>query len=852
METRAQGEIHNLDLQVRGADGCDASSSVRERPGRSSVQLVDSSFAPDGLSPHHHSRPEGGGDGLADLSLDALACLSGVGSQGLEPRVQTPSAFESTFVTLECSICADAGEVWTSLETDRSAGGDTVTTTSAADQSSESHGDSTKDPAEATETELQPVMQESAQPGSELIPTARVLAWARFLQHIYRRSVAVKPGCWTRGGLNKLAIWRPTRAPACAHGLNLADPLAWVKQREITAKCMRWYSQYTTLLKRFKSGMAPLMLDICCSAGGASEGARRAGAEVMGVDIEPQLYYSARFGEEAFILHDAFDMEHLRYLVRKFKPFLVWASPPCQGYSTAPNVGTASKVARLIPIIRAMLEELGVLFVIENVTGARVDMDGALPVWGQLFGLHQDRERLLYGGGGLELRHEEALAEPGRRLREQSCLGRRRRFPRRDPFGRLVDPKGPRVCCNGNIFATQGASSHFGSVAEHADSMGLDAGHMDYKHLSQAIPPAYATYVVGQAAMHTLKSSFGLPVISFDEMLQDETRARAMMRHWLEGAGAASPSSGLAFVDAGVARVESGSTSHDPMPDADVWPTRDSTQLEVSAHWSIVESDFRELDYTHAGGYDSVVIHGDAPNWSARLRPCHRVELNSLSAGAGTRTFENTLIHLPGEGESQAVERVCKLSTKFTGRVTVIVDARWAHQLEAHGFRRVLSWAKGTRVLNGDRAHGELGRRAVALSIGCRECMPGGLYMDHEAVRPFMDPRDRGHASGSSASKAALAWSPLKLHPDRWEGRGLPRDVELMMKEGVTVDAVGDDELWAHENPQYRFKDGEHFIRGALECDRALLAGHLEIVPESEAEWALRHGSVHPWTVVHH
>ena len=205
---------------------------------------------------------------------------------------------------------------------------------------------------------------------------------------------------------------------------------------------MRWSRQYVTLLKRFRSGMAPLMIDICCSAGGASEGARRAGAEVVGVDIEPQLYYVARFGEESFILHDAFDMEHLRYLVRKFRPLLVWASPLCQGYSTAPHIGSASKVARLIPLMCDLLEGLGVLFVIENVTGARSDMNGALSVWGQLFGRHQDRERLLLGGGGLILRHEEALLQPGRRLREQSCLGTRRRFPRRDEqLSRLTEEK---------------------------------------------------------------------------------------------------------------------------------------------------------------------------------------------------------------------------------------------------------------------------------------------------------------------------------------------------------------------------------------------------------------------------
>ena len=854
IETTEWSELGKLDLQAREVDGLRASLSHGDGLGR----LIGSPHggSSDKSSLYCSPLPEGCSGCSADLSLGEFTRLPGVGSQGLEPTSQPSPPFEHDEFTFECGICYGAGETLSSPAACRSAGGSTVTKTSSESANSEGHGGSRGSDFEAAETELPPVMQEDAISSKELIPTdrrfgARTLAWTRYLQHFFRRSLAVKPGCWTHGGLSQLLIWRPTRAPACAHGLNLANPTDWVRQRETSEKCMRWYRQYLTLLKRFKSGMAPLMIDICCSAGGASEGARRAGADVVGVDIEPQLHYVARFGEESFILHDAFDMEHLRYLVRKFKPFLVWASPPCQGYSTAPNVGSASKVARLIPLMRDMLEGLGVIFVIENVTGAKADMDGALSVWGQLFGLHQDRERLLWGGGGLELRHEEALLQSGRRLREQSCLGRRRRFPRRDPFGRLVDPKGPRVCCEGNIYATQGASSHFGGVAEHADSMGLDMGHMDYKHLSQAIPPDYATYVVGQAAMHVLKSEFGLQVISFDEMLQDETRARDTMRHWLEGAGAASPASGLAFVGAGAESDVGEQPRTFPPPDADAWPARGCAANQLSGSWSLTEPDFRELDYTHAGGYDSVVIHSDAPNWPARLRPCRHVNLETLSTAASSDAFENTLIHLPGEAEGEAVRRICKLARGFTSRVTVIVDARWTDVLEQHGFRRVLSWAKGARVVDGDRVERQLSDRAVAFSIGHRECPPGGLHVDHEKLNPFMDPRDRGHASGSSAAKAALAWSPLERHPDRWKGKGFSRDVELMMTEGVKVEAVGDDELWAQEITQYRFKDGEHFIRGASECDRALLAGHLELVPDSEVDWALRHGSIHPWTVVH-
>jgi hypothetical protein len=52
------------------------------------------------------------------------------------------------------------------------------------------------------------------------------------------------------------------------------------------------------------------------------------------------------------------------------------------------------------------------------------------------------------------------------------------------------------------------------------------------------------------------------------------------------------------------------------------------------------------------------------------------------------------------------------------------------------------------------------------------------------------------------------------------------------------------------EDGQYAWRSFEYFVRGAAECDRAIVAGHLEPVPSHlvGAAWAL--APAHPWTVV--
>ena len=130
----------------------------------------------------------------------------------------------------------------------------------------------------------------------------------------------------------------------------------------------------------------PILLDLFSGAGGAGEGYRRAGFDVIGVDIDPHTYPVGRF-IQADVMADLSD------ILRDVRPDAVHASPPCQGYSTMTGKHQ-SRHPRLIAPVREMLVDSGVPYVIENVVGARAHMLTPVMLCGSSFGLKVRRHRL--------------------------------------------------------------------------------------------------------------------------------------------------------------------------------------------------------------------------------------------------------------------------------------------------------------------------------------------------------------------------------------------------------------------------------------------------------------------------
>jgi DNA (cytosine-5)-methyltransferase 1 len=144
----------------------------------------------------------------------------------------------------------------------------------------------------------------------------------------------------------------------------------------------------------------PLLLDLCCKAGGATKGYQRAGFYVVGVDKDPQPNY---VGDE-FVQADAIEYliaYEMRLIEREFGgrwwPFdAIHASFPCQSKTAyrRKGRGVGDGYPNLIPEGRDWLERTGLPYVIENVEGFRDELRNPVTLCGSSFGLDVRRHRL--------------------------------------------------------------------------------------------------------------------------------------------------------------------------------------------------------------------------------------------------------------------------------------------------------------------------------------------------------------------------------------------------------------------------------------------------------------------------
>jgi hypothetical protein len=222
------------------------------------------------------------------------------------------------------------------------------------------------------------------------------------------------------------------------------------------------------------------VLDLYCGAGGVARGLMQAGCFVVGVDILPQKNYCG----DVFVQADA--LEYLDKLIRtgEIAQFdIIWASPPCQRYTSLRHTPGKHRDADLIGPTRDALARAGLPYVIENVEEARPWLRNPIMLCGSMFGLGTHH----YPDGWRLERH---------RLFETS-------FPMLGQVCRHDDR--PVVGIYGGHFRDRrrgkGENHQSGSNIPRElgfRAMGIPLGTMTVAEISDAIPPAYSRYVAEQ------------------------------------------------------------------------------------------------------------------------------------------------------------------------------------------------------------------------------------------------------------------------------------------------------------------------------------------------------------------
>lgn len=237
----------------------------------------------------------------------------------------------------------------------------------------------------------------------------------------------------------------------------------------------------------------PVLVDLCCKAGGASAGYAAAGFRVIGIDVEPQPRYPFEFIQADLRDLGASDIHALGASA-------VAASPPCKVHTVLStlaqkNTARAGKEPSrhhvdLIPEARALLRATGLPYVIENVVGA--PLDNPVTLCGSMFGLRVRRHRLFEIGGFTvtQPQCDHSWQDADKIFR----VARAHTGVTRYHMSGVIGVHG------------RGQGSGPGEVGRWREAMGID--WMVKSELSQAIPPAYTQHI-GRDLMASLAA--GVP-----------------------------------------------------------------------------------------------------------------------------------------------------------------------------------------------------------------------------------------------------------------------------------------------------------------------------------------------------
>ncbi len=221
-------------------------------------------------------------------------------------------------------------------------------------------------------------------------------------------------------------------------------------------------------------------------------GYHRSGFDVVGVDIKPQPAYPFEFIQaDALTVMREFRASGVRaaiYVSGRGTFDAIHASPPCQAFTAYKRTGNVGDYPDLIAQTRELLQATGLPYVIENVEGA--PLIDPLLICGSMFDPAMDirRHRLFESNVPLDppmwpCRHKLQAVKrfPGGRSKEQ---GGSNRHPARMTveIGTWDIPLG---------------------VQQRA--MGIE--WMTLEELSEAIPPAYTTFIGDQLMQHVQSRS---------------------------------------------------------------------------------------------------------------------------------------------------------------------------------------------------------------------------------------------------------------------------------------------------------------------------------------------------------